>query len=189
VSTFCTITRLLRGGILVAALACAPALALAQEAPALPQEAEEPPAQVLARMSAHTLAPELTETGEPVLDEAGAPVFRQVALEDSILVPGETVIFVVTLENPTPDVLEDLVIGAPLAPEVRLDPFSIASIGLLTVEWADVETPDVFSPLFERVDGEDVLQADPDTIAALRLGVAALAPKEALDLSYSVTLR
>ncbi len=181
-SCFVTTPCRLACWVVAVALAWAPAIADTPEPDAIPE-------QVQTRITAFTLVPEIAEDGAPVLDGDGAPVFLRVSLEDSVITPGETIVYVVTLANLTPDLVEDLTIHAPLAREILLDPHSIVSDGLLALDWAGEDAPHLFAPLFEVIDGEETLQADPDMIAVLRFSLAALLPGEERDLSYVATLR
>lgn len=96
--------------------------------------------------AAYTLEPELTETGAPVLDDDGEPVILRVPLDESVIIPGDVVLYVITLDNPTDDPAMNLRLGAQIAAELVLDPFSIIGPDGLVVEWADEENPDQFSP-------------------------------------------
>lgn len=150
---------------------------------------EDAPDTVQVTLAGYTLAPELTETGEPVLDDAGEPVFMRVPLDESIITPGDVVLYVITLDNATDDPAMNLQLGAQIAAELVLDPFSITGPDGLVVEWADGEAPDQFNPVFEEVDGEQVMTADLDALRALRLTLPELPPSDQSSVEYTATLR
>jgi hypothetical protein len=172
---------------------CVAAVPLIAQTPPLAPPALAPDAQpaetVRVGLSGFTFAPALDEAGQPVLDDAGQPVILRVPLDDSLLTPGEAVLYVLTLDNPTPDPALDLILHAQVAAEVMLDPFSLTAPAGLVVEWADAEAPDSFRPLFEVIEGEAVLQADLDTLRALRLTLPELPPESQVGIEYTVTLR
>lgn len=158
----------------------------AQDTP-VAQEAAEP--AVVVSMAGVTLVPALDEAGAPLRDDAGNPIILRVPLEDSVITPGDAVLYVITLDNQTGDIATDLQIGAQVAAEVVFDPHSVTGPEGLVLEWADAETPDTFRPVFEEIEGEIVMQADLDMIRALRLTLPALAPGATATIEYAVTLR
>lgn len=169
----------------ILAFALIPAHVIAQtDAPA-----EDPPTSVQVTLFGYTLEPELTETGEPVLDEDGEPVILRVPLDESVVTPGDQVLYVITLDNPTEDPAMNLQLGAQVAAELVLDPFSFAAPEGLVIEWADEETPDLFRPIFEEIDDEQVMTADLDALRVLRLTLPELPPSEQMNIEYTVTLR
>ncbi len=131
--------------------------------------AEDPPTSVQVTLAGYTLELELTDTGEPVLDEDGEPVILLVPLDESVVTPGDQVLYVITLDNPTEDTAMNLQLGAQVAAELVLDPFSFAAPEGLAIEWADEDSPDLFRPIFEEIDDEQVMTADLDALRALRL--------------------
>lgn len=151
--------------------------------------AQEAPAQVQVTLAGFTLEPALAEDGTPVLDDNGDPVIQRIPLEDSVVTPGDQVLYVITLDNPTADPALDLALGAQVAGELLLDPFSFTGPEGLDIAWADAETPDVYRPLFEEIDGETVMTADLDALRGLRLTLPALAPAAQHNVAYTVTLR
>lgn len=151
--------------------------------------AEDPPTSVQVTLAGYTLALELTDTGEPVLDEDGEPVILRVPLDESVVTPGDQVLYVITLDNPTEDAAMNLQLGAQVAAELVLDPFSFAAPEGLALEWADEESPDLFRPIFEEIDDEQVMTADLDALRALRLTLPELPPSEQMSIEYTVTLR
>ena len=163
----------------------APGVLVAQDAP----EATQTEPQVAVTLAGFTLAPALDEDGEPVLDDDGAPVIERVPLADSLVTPGDQVLYVITLDNQTEDPALSITLGAQVAGEVLLDPFSFAGPDGLDIAWADAETPDRFRPLFEEIDGETVMTADLDTLRSLRLTLPELAPEAQFLVEYTVTLR
>jgi len=140
-------------------------------------------------LAGYTLEPELTENGSPVLDDDGKPVISRVPLDESVITPGDVVLYVITLDNPTDDPAMNLQLGAQIAAELVLDPFSITGPDGLVVEWADEENPDQFIPIFEEIDGEQVMTADLDALRALRLTLPELPPSEQSIVEYTATLR
>ena len=181
-----------------------PALALAlwlgMIAPVLAQA--EPPAEtdtatdtappspsVAVDIAGFTVVQAMAEDGTPLLDDAGNPVMIRIPLAESVITPGDDVVYVITLENQTPDPATTLQIGAQVAAEVLLDPYSVTSPEGLALDWADAESPDAFAPVFVMVEGAPVMQADLDTIRTLRLTLPELAAGAAQIIEYSVTLR
>jgi uncharacterized repeat protein (TIGR01451 family) len=136
-----------------------------------------------------TLVPALAEDGTPALDAQGNPIINRVPLVDSVVTPGDAVVYVIALTNPTPETATDLQVGAKVAAEVLLDPYSISGPEGLGMEWSDAETPDTFRPVFEEVEGETRMQADLETIRNLRLTLPELASEASLQIEYTVTLR
>lgn len=136
-----------------------------------------------------TLVPALAEDGTPALDAQGNPIINRVPLAESVVTPGDAVLYLITLNNPTPDPATDLQVGAKVAAEVLLDPYSITGPEGLGLEWSDAETPEVFRPLFEEIEGEIRMQADLETIRNLRLTLPELASEASLQVGYTVTLR
>lgn len=136
-----------------------------------------------------TLVPALAEDGTPALDEQGNPIINRIPLSDSVVTPGDAVLYVITLTNPTADAATDLQVGAHVAAEVLLDPYSITGPEGMAMEWSDAETPEIFRPVFELVEGEIRMQADLETIRNLRLTLPELAPEASLQIEYTVTLR
>lgn len=153
-----------------------------------PAEDAAEPAVVVA-MAGFTLLPAMDEDGAPLLDDDGNPIILRVPLAESVITPGDAVLYVITLENQTADAATDLQIGAQVAAEVLLDPYSVIAPEGLVLEWADAETPETFRPVFEQIEGEIVMQADLDTIRTLRLTLPALDPGAAALIEYTVTLR
>jgi uncharacterized repeat protein (TIGR01451 family) len=141
------------------------------------------------RMAGFTLAPEVDADGAPVLDGNGLPVILRLPLEDSVLTPGEVVLYAIALDNPTTDPAHEVTLTARVAPEVLLDPFSLTGPEGLIVVWADDENPEAFFPLFEWIDGEWVMQADLATLRRLRLTLPPLLPTESAQIEYAVTRR
>jgi hypothetical protein len=113
----------------------------------------------------------------------------RVALDDSVIVPGNRIHYAITLENPTPEAATDLALGAQIAPEVLLDPFAITGPEGMALEWSDAEAPDLFRPVFEVVEGETRMLADLEAIRQLRITLPLLVSAEAATITYSVTLR
>lgn len=180
-------------GVLVAGLGLG-AAALAQDATA-PIPAAETADSATAALSlsvgltGFTLIPALTEDGTPKLDDDGTPVMIRVALDDSVIVPGDRIHYEITLENPTPEAATDLALGAQIAPEVLLDPFTITGPEGLALAWSDAEAPDLFRPVFEVVEGETRMLADLDMIRQLRITLPVLPSTQTATIAYSVTLR
>lgn len=166
---------------------------LAQAAP--PAEAAEatdtapPSPSVSVDIAGFTVVQAMAEDGTPLLDDAGNPVMIRIPLAESVITPGDDVVYVITLENQTPDPATTLQIGAQVAAEVLLDPYSVIGPEGLALDWADAESPEVFAPVFVMVEGAPVMQADLDTIRTLRLTLPELAAGAAQIIEYSVTLR
>ena len=175
-------------GIAVAALLWA-APAFAQGEPVSDVASDETPAQVQVTLAGFTFAPELDEDGNPVLDEDGEPVIIRVPLADSVVTPGDLVLYAITLDNATEEPALDVSLGAQVAGELLLDPFSFTGPDGLEIAWADEETPEDFRPLFEEIDGDVVMTADLDALRILRLTLPELAPSEQYSVEYTVTLR
>ncbi|WP_322895599.1 MULTISPECIES: hypothetical protein [unclassified Yoonia] len=176
---------------LILALALAPATSIAQDgaAPEPATAAEDVPAAVQVTLEGFTLAQEVSEEGEPVFDDNGDPVMIRVPLAESVVTPGDQVLYVITLDNPTEEPATDVQLGAQVAAEVELDPFSFTGPDGLEIAWADAETPDVFRPVFEQIDGEEVMTADLETLRSLQLTLPELAPTEQFNVTYLITLR
>lgn len=136
-----------------------------------------------------TLVPALAEDGTPALDAQGNPIINRVPLIESVVTPGDAVLYVITLDNPTPDAATDLQVGAKVAAELLLDPYSITGPEGMGMEWSDAETPDIFRPVFEEIEGEIRMQADLETIRNLRLTLPELASEASLQIEYTSTLR
>jgi hypothetical protein len=153
------------------------------------QESEGPPDTVQVALAGYTLAPELTETGMPVLDDAGEPVMLRVPLDASVITPGDQVLYVISVENPTSEGAANLQLGVQVAAELMLDPYSFVGPEGLVIDWANLEAPDTFAPLFVEIGGETVMQADLDTLRALRLTLPDLPPAEDFSVEYTATLR
>lgn len=159
---------------------------LAQAGPdAVPAE----PDTVQVTLTAFTLHPERDAAGAPVLDDNGQPVILRVPLQDSALTPGEAVLYVIEVANPTEATAAALTLRAEVAAEVLLDPHSLVGPEGLVTDWSDAEAPDTFRPLFAVIDGERVLQADLDALRALRLTLPDLPPDGRAQVEYTVTLR
>jgi uncharacterized repeat protein (TIGR01451 family) len=153
-----------------------------------PSAAEAEPAIGVA-IAGFTLVPALAEDGTPALDDEGNPIINRIPLSESLVTPGDAVLYVITLTNPTADAATDLQVGAHVAAEVLLDPYSITGPEGMGLEWSDSETPEIFRPVFEMVEGEIRMQADLETIRNLRLTLPELAPEASLQIEYTVTLR
>lgn len=175
--------HLLRSIAVFAAFLAAPAFA--QDDPV----AQDTATEVQVTLAGFTLAPELDDNAEPVLDEDGEPVIIRVPLADSVVTPGDAVLYVITLDNPTEEPALDVSLGAQVAGELLLDPFSFTGPEGLDIAWADEESPQDFRPMFEEIDGEVVMTADLDALRILRLTLPELAPSEQYSVEYTVTLR
>lgn len=136
-----------------------------------------------------TLVPALAEDGTPALDAQGNPIINRVPLIESVVTPGDAVLYVITLDNPTPDAATDLQVGAKVAAELLLDPYSITGPEGMAMEWSDAEKPEIFRPVFEEIEGETRMQADLETIRNLRLTLPELASEASLQIEYTSTLR
>lgn len=176
-------------GTLLVAIFVAPAALVAQEDVAVAEPAADAPTDVQVSLKGYTFAPALDEEGLPVLDEDGEPVILRVPLAESIITPGDQVLYAITLDNPTEAPAMDLSLGAVVAGELLLDPFSFTGPDGLEIAWADEETPAEFRPMFEEIDGEVVMTADLDALRILRLALPDLAPTEHYSVEYTVTLR
>lgn len=164
------------------AICFAPSVLAAQE-----QGTTESTVQIT--LTGFTFAPKLTESGAPALDDAGEPVILRVPLEESFVTPGDQVLYVIALDNQTEAAASNLQIGAQVAAELLLDPYSFVGPDGLLVEWADAETPDLFRPVFEEIDDEIVMTADLDALRALQLTLPQLPPSDQTNVEYTVTLR
>lgn len=172
----------------------APLCALLLLGVALPlaaQDAPEDPApqSVQVAFAGYTLTLDLSEDGLPVLDENGLPVMIRLSLEDSMITPGDQVIYVITLDNPTDDTATALAVVAQISASMVLDPFSITGPEGLRIEWADEENPTNFRPIFDEIDGQNIMAADLDLLRALRLTLPELPPEGQIDIEYTATLR
>lgn len=188
----CMLTGVLTGGLAGGALAQETAATQEAETQGAETQVAEtaPTAPALSvTLTGFTLVPVLAEDGTPELDEDGNPVMARVALEDSVIVPGDRIHYEITLDNPTPEAATDLSLGAQIAPEVLLDPFTITGPEDMALAWSDAEAPELFRPVFEVVEGETLMLADLDTIRQLRITLPRLASAEAATIAYSVTLR
>jgi hypothetical protein len=150
---------------------------------------EEQPSTIMVALAGYTLEPELDEDGVPVLDDDGQPVLLRVPLDDSVIVPGDDVLYVITLSNPTLEVAVNLQLAAQVAPEVLLDPYSFVGPEGFLLEWADIENPDQFRPVFVEIEGETEMQADLEVLRILRLTLPELPPTGEISIEYTVTLR
>ncbi|TQM89980.1 hypothetical protein [Roseinatronobacter monicus] len=153
------------------------------------QDQPDTPETVQVALAGFTLEPERTETGALVLDEAGAPVMQRIALDDSVVTPGDQVLYVITVDNPTAEPAVNLQLGVQVAAELLLDPDSFIGPEGLVVEWAGSEELTSFSPIFVEIEGETVMNADLDDLRALRLTLPELPPAEEFSVEYTVTLR
>ena len=169
----------------VMALALGGAAVAQDTAPA--EDAAEP--AVVVAMAGFTLVPALDEDGAPLLDEDGNPIILRLPLAESVITPGDAVLYVIALDNQTADIATDLQIGAQVAAEVLLDPHSVIAPEGLAMEWADAEAPETFRPVFEEIEGEIVMVADLETIRTLRLTLPTLDPGATALVEYTVTLR
>lgn len=140
-------------------------------------------------LEGYTLEPELTETGTPVLDDAGQPVLQRISLDDSVITPGDRVLYAITLNNPTEDPAMNLQLGLQVTAELLLDPYSFEGPEGLVVEWADADNLTEFYPIFIEVEGETLMQADLDNLRALRLTIPELPAAKEFSVEYAVTLR
>ncbi|TVP69908.1 MAG: hypothetical protein EA339_13970, partial [Rhodobacteraceae bacterium] len=136
----------------------------AQDTPADP-----PPLSVQVTFAGFTLTPDLSEDGQPVLDEDGQPVMTRLPLDDSVITPGDQVLYVITLDNPTDETATALAVAAQIPATMILDPFSITGPEGLHIAWADEENPTNFRPVFDEIDGQEIMAADLDLLRALRL--------------------
>jgi uncharacterized repeat protein (TIGR01451 family) len=164
-------------------------LAPAQLAAQMAAMTDAPPPIVQVHLEAFTEVPELSETGLPVLDENGAPVMIRLAAAESVITPGDEVIYSITVDNQTDQPATGLLVTALVTEELVLDPFSFAGATDVIITWADQEEPELFRPLFEVIDGADVMVADLDMLRRLRLHLPALKPASQISVEYTVTLR
>lgn len=153
------------------------------------QDQSDTPETVQVALAGFTLEPERTETGALVLDDAGAPVMQRITLDDSTVTPGDQVLYVITVDNPTAEPAMNLQLGVQVAAELLLDPYSFVGPEGLVVEWAGSEELTKFNPIFVEIDGETVMNADLDDLRALRLTLPELPPAEEFSVEYTVTLR
>ena len=140
-----------------------------------------------------TLLPVMADDGTQARDEAGQPLFQRRPLADSVVTPGDAILYVIRVENSTAAPAENLQIGAQVAPELLFDPYSVAGPDAqalrMALEWADAETPDQFRPVFVLVDGQPQMQADLATLRALRFHLPFLPVGGMAEIEYTVTLR
>lgn len=152
-----------------------------------------PAPQVVVTMAGHTLVPALGPDGAPLTAEDGSPVMTRIPLIDSVVTPGDRVVYDITLDNQTADAATDLQVGAQIAAEVLLDPFSITGPDGMRLDWApapeDPEIPPAYRPVFVMVEDELQMQADLETIRNLRITIPDLAAGAVATVAYSVTLR
>ena len=153
------------------------------------QDQTDPLDTVQVALAGFTLEPERDATGAPVLDEAGEPVMQRITLDESVVTPGDQVLYVITVTNPTEETAMNLQLGVQVAAEVMLDPYSFVGPENLVLEWADAENLTNFRPIFSVADGEMVLEAELDIMRALRLTLPELLPAEEISVEYTVTLR
>lgn len=165
----------------------------AQSAPS-PSPAADAPADMLSvAMAGFTLLPVMADDGTQARDEAGQPLFQRRPLADSVVTPGDAILYVIRVENSTAAPAENLQIGAQVAPELLFDPYSVAGPDAqalrMALEWADAEVPDQFRPVFVLVDGQPQMQADLATLRALRFHLPFLPVGGMAEIEYTVTLR
>lgn len=165
--------------------------AQAQTAPAPAAETTE--ALLSVAMAGYTLVPVLGNDGTQARDDQGQPVFQRRPLADSVVTPGDAILYVIRVENNTADPAKNLQIGAQVAPEVLFDPYSVSGPDVqalrMALEWADAETPDQFRPVFVLVDDQPQMQADLATLRALRFHLPVLPVGGMAEIEYTVTLR
>lgn len=113
--------------------------AQAQTAPAPAAETTE--ALLSVAMAGYTLVPVLGDDGTQARDDQGQPVFQRRPLADSVVTPGDAILYVIRVENNTADPAKNLQIGAQVAPEVLFDPYSVSGPDVqalrMALEWAD----------------------------------------------------
>ena len=140
--------------------------------PAADAAADAPADMLSVAIAGFTLLPVMADDGTQARDEAGQPLFQRRPLADSVVTPGDAILYVIRVENSTAEPAENLQIGAQVAPELLFDPYSVAGPDAqalrMALEWADAETPDQFRPVFVLVDGQPQMQADLAKLRALR---------------------
>jgi uncharacterized repeat protein (TIGR01451 family) len=118
--------------------------AQAQSAPsAAGDAAADAPADMLSvAIAGFTLLPVMADDGTQARDEAGQPLFQRRPLADSVVTPGDAILYVIRVENSTAEPAENLQIGAQVAPELLFDPYSVAGPDAqalrMALEWADI---------------------------------------------------
>lgn len=161
--------------------------------PAADAAADAPADMLSVAIAGFTLLPVMADDGTQARDEAGQPLFQRRPLADSVVTPGDAILYVIRVENSTAAPAENLQIGAQVAPELLFDPYSVAGPDAqalrMALEWADAETPDQFRPVFVLVDGQPQMQADLATLRALRFHLPFLPVGGMAEIEYTVTLR
>ena len=161
--------------------------------PAADAAADAPADMLSVAIAGFTLLPVMADDGTQARDEAGKPLFQRRPLADSVVTPGDAILYVIRVENSTAAPAENLQIGAQVAPELLFDPYSVAGPDAqalrMALEWADAETPDQFRPVFVLVDGQPQMQADLATLRALRFHLPFLPVGGMAEIEYTVTLR
>ena len=161
--------------------------------PAADAAADAPADMLSVAIAGFTLLPVMADDGTQARDEAGQPLFQRRPLADSVVTPGDAILYVIRVENSTAEPAENLQIGAQVAPELLFDPYSVAGPDAqalrMALEWADAETPDQFRPVFVLVDGQPQMQADLATLRALRFHLPFLPVGGMAEIEYTVTLR
>lgn len=161
--------------------------------PAADAAADAPADMLSVAIAGFTLLPVMADDGTQARDEAGKPLFQRRPLADSVVTPGDAILYVIRVENSTAEPAENLQIGAQVAPELLFDPYSVAGPDAqalrMALEWADAETPDQFRPVFVLVDGQPQMQADLATLRALRFHLPFLPVGGMAEIEYTVTLR
>ena len=161
--------------------------------PAADAAADAPADMLSVAMAGFTLLPVMADDGTQARDDTGQPLFQRRPLADSVVTPGDAILYVIRVENSTAEPAENLQIGAQVAPELLFDPYSVAGPDAqalrMALEWADAETPDQFRPVFVLVDGQPQMQADLATLRALRFHLPLLPVGGMAAIEYTVTLR
>jgi uncharacterized repeat protein (TIGR01451 family) len=161
--------------------------------PAADAAADAPADMLSVAMAGFTLLPVMADDGTQARDDTGQPLFQRRPLADSVVTPGDAILYVIRVENSTAAPAENLQIGAQVAPELLFDPYSVAGPDAqalrMALEWADAETPDQFRPVFVLVDGQPQMQADLATLRALRFHLPFLPVGGMAEIEYTVTLR
>ena len=161
--------------------------------PAADAAADAPADMLSVAMAGFTLLPVMADDGTQARDDTGQPLFQRRPLADSVVTPGDAILYVIRVENSTAAPAENLQIGAQVAPELLFDPYSVAGPDAqalrMALEWADAETPDQFRPVFVLVDGQPQMQADLATLRALRFHLPILPVGGMAEIEYTVTLR
>jgi uncharacterized repeat protein (TIGR01451 family) len=153
------------------------------------EDVPESPNTIQIALMAYTLAQAQTDAGDPIVDDEGKPVMLRIPLEESVITPGDNVLYVIAVDNPTDQGATNLQLGVQVAPELVLDPYSFVGPTDVIFEWADAENPTSFQPVFVVMDNETIMQADLDALHALRLTLPELPPAEKFSIEYTVTLR